>query len=532
MTTTTATMAEAIEAAKQGRRTVLRCPAHDDTNPSLSVAPGTEQDVVFHCHANCRAEDIVEAAGLEWADVCAEQQEQTTEVWTPFGTTHSGNVYPYHDEHGTLAYEVVRVPLDGGKKFIQRVPDPTERSGYRWKLDGVERLCYRLPQVIEAIANGNTIHIAEGEKDVHSLLRVIPEGDEATCNSGGAGKWLGSYSHHFAGAQVVIYVDADDPGRAHAREVREMLTEHHARVRMVEPPAGLMPSGKPIKDITDHLTAGRGLDDLLETTPESMVEKARTGVDILDLIHRPRHQVEWAIEGTLAKGERLLLVGGEGSGKSTLCRQISVCTAAGLHPFTLNDIEAKRVLFIDGENHPQQTADSWVNFVGLAVAHKKPIQPGMLTVLEEWDSERDLSTKTGRDWLNERVWAYKPDLVVLGPLTNLVQRDLKEYEIVHRLRQTINGIRAVCNSAIIMEHHVPLRSGNDAKREFRPYGSGLFLRWPDFGYAMQPTDENGVYEWRKNRGDRVRGRAWPTILREGRTGHNSIEMPWMEGEPV
>jgi hypothetical protein len=530
VTTTTATMQEAIEAAKQGQRTVLRCPAHDDQNPSLSVSPGIEQDVVFHCHANCDPRAIVEAAGLEWGDVCAER-EQTQEVWTPFGP--ASHVYPYYDEHGSLAYEVLRIPVDGGgKKFMQRVPDPTERSGFRWNIEGVERLPYRLPQVIEAVARGGTIHIAEGEKDVHSLLRVIPEGDAATCNSGGAGKWLGSYSHHFAGASVVIYVDADDPGRAHAREVREMLMEHGARVRMVEPPAGRLPSGKPIKDITDHLLAGRGLDDLLETTPESMVDKARTGVDILDLIHRIRQPVEWAIEGTMAKGERLLLVGGEGYGKSTLLRQMGVCVAAGLHPFDLSEIEPKRVLFIDAENHPQQTIDSWTNFVGLCVRHERPLQPGMLTVLEEWDSERDLSGNSGKDWLNERVWAYRPDLVILGPLTNLVERDLKEYEVVNRLRKTINAIRDVCNSAIIMEHHAPLRTGNDSTREWRPYGSGLFLKWPDFGYAMQPTEDKGTYEWRKFRGARVRGRNWPETLREGTTGANSIEFPWMSGGPV
>jgi hypothetical protein len=524
-------MAEAIENAKQGRGTVLRCPAHEDSNPSLSVSPGIEQPVIFKCHAGCDPKDIVEQAGLDWADVCAEREEDL-EVWTPKGP--ASRVYPYHDEHGTLAYEVVRIPdpETGGKSFMQRVPNPAARSGYDWKLEGVERLCYRLPQVIEAIGQGGTIHIAEGEKDVHSLLSVIPAGDEATCNSGGAGKWLGSYSHHFAGAVVTIYVDADDPGRAHAREVRDMLTEHGARVRMVEPPAGRLPSGKAIKDVTDHLLAGRGLDDMLETTPESMIEKARTGVDITDLIKRIRQPTEWAIENTLALGERLLLVGGEGVGKSTLCRQIAVCVGAGLHPFDLDEIEPKRVLFIDGENHPNQTQDSWANFVGLAVAHKRPIQPGMLTVLEEWDSERDLSSSSGRDWLKERVWAYRPQLVVLGPLTNLVDRDLKEYEVVNRLRLTINGIRDVCNSAIIMEHHPPLKSGNDAKREFRPYGSGLFLKWPDFGYALQPTDDDGKYEWRKFRGARVRGRSWPSTLCEGSTHHNSIEFPWMAGAPL
>lgn len=528
MTTTATSMTEAIEAAKQGTKTIMRCPAHDDTTPSLSISPGTDQPVVFHCHANCDPRDIVEAAHLQWEEVCAEREE-AADIWTPAGS--ASHVYPYHDEQGTLLYEVLRVPIDGGrKKFIQRQPGAGGK--YVWNLDGVRRVPYRLPQVLEAVKAGRIIHVAEGEKDVHSLLKVIEDGEEATCNSGGAGKWLAEFTPHFSGAQVVVYADADDTGRAHARSVREMLMEAGARVRMVEPPAGLTRAGRPIKDVTDHLNNGGTLDSLLETTPESQIEKARTGLDVLDLITRQREATEWAIEGTLAKGERLLLVGAEGSGKSTLCRQIGVCVSAGLHPFTLDAITPKRVLFIDGENHPTQTVDSWTNFVGLMARHAHPIERGMLTILEEWDAERDLTSISGRDWLNERVWAYRPDLVILGPLTNLVQRDLREYEIVHRLRQTINGIRSVCNSAIVMEHHAPLRGGGEAQREYRPYGSGLFLKWPDFGFAMQPTEERGVYEWRKNRGDRVRGRRWPSVIREGRQQHNSIELPWMEGDPI
>jgi DNA-binding transcriptional ArsR family regulator len=42
-----------------------RCPAHDDRTPSLSVADGVE-GVIFHCHAGCTPEDVLNAMGLEW----------------------------------------------------------------------------------------------------------------------------------------------------------------------------------------------------------------------------------------------------------------------------------------------------------------------------------------------------------------------------------------------------------------------------------------------------------------------------------
>src|SRR4051794_38704145 len=45
-----------------------RCPAHDDGTPSLSVNLG-DKGVVLHCHAGCRAEDVVAALGLQMFDL-------------------------------------------------------------------------------------------------------------------------------------------------------------------------------------------------------------------------------------------------------------------------------------------------------------------------------------------------------------------------------------------------------------------------------------------------------------------------------
>jgi replicative DNA helicase len=99
------------------------------------------------------------------------------------------------------------------------------------------------------------------------------------------------------------------------------------------------------------------------------------------------------------------------------------------------------------------------------------------------------------------------------------------------LRDTIDASRRICNSAIIMEHHAPKRGNGDKVREVTAYGSGLFLKWPDFGFAMVPSDHPdhvGTYVWEPMRGPRVRGRAWPMALRTGKA--NTDEWPWEECE--
>ena len=48
-----------------------RCPAHDDRDPSLSVADKGDR-IVIHCHAGCETRDVLEAMGLSWSDVFSE----------------------------------------------------------------------------------------------------------------------------------------------------------------------------------------------------------------------------------------------------------------------------------------------------------------------------------------------------------------------------------------------------------------------------------------------------------------------------
>jgi 5S rRNA maturation endonuclease (ribonuclease M5) len=214
-----------------------RCPAHDDSNASLSVNRGTNGAVVLHCHAGCRVDDVLCAIGMTKADLFDEAPKPKNEIVA---------TYDYTDEHGELLFQVVRLyPKD----FRQRRPDGN--GGWEWKMTGTRRVPYRLPRVIDAVKNGYTVFIVEGEKDVHALEAA---GEVATCNPGGAGKWRAEYAEHFTGADVVIVADKDRPGRIHARRVADSLEGKADRVVITEAVEG--------KDAADHLAAGYSADDL------------------------------------------------------------------------------------------------------------------------------------------------------------------------------------------------------------------------------------------------------------------------------
>lgn len=169
----------------------------------------------------------------------------------------------YHDVDGKLAFEVCRLEPKG---FRQRRPDPAKPGNWQWNLKGVELVPYRLPEVIKAGTAGETIFIAEGEKDVAAL---VVNGFTATCNAGGALKWKESFANYFKGAKVVcIIADKDIPGRKHAAAVAANVSGKAQSVKVIELPDI---AGSPVKDAHDFFAAG-GTAEQLRVIEETATE--------------------------------------------------------------------------------------------------------------------------------------------------------------------------------------------------------------------------------------------------------------------
>jgi hypothetical protein len=162
-------------------------------------------------------------------------------------------VYDYCDEKGELLFQVVRFEP---KDFRQRKPDG--HGGWIWKLGDTRRIPYRLPELLRAVAAGETIFIPEGEKDVDNLRAV---GLEATTSPGGVKKWRNEYSNHLCGADVVVLVDNDAPGREHADQVAASLRGIAKRIRVLDIGKN-WPSCPDKGDISDWLSAGGSAEKL------------------------------------------------------------------------------------------------------------------------------------------------------------------------------------------------------------------------------------------------------------------------------
>ena len=170
----------------------------------------------------------------------------------------------YRDEGGRILYRVVRGPIKNGKKTFGQNPPDVNGGWVKGKgaMDGVRRVLFRLPELLAADPS-RPVFVVEGEKDVFRLAAV---GLVGTTNPGGAGKWGkcqeqgdGVFSEPLRGRDVVILPDNDLPGRRHAADVAQRLSDIAASIRIVE-----LPDLPEHGDVSDWLSNGGSAGKLKE----------------------------------------------------------------------------------------------------------------------------------------------------------------------------------------------------------------------------------------------------------------------------
>jgi hypothetical protein len=197
-----------------------------------------------------------------------------------------------------------------------------------WNLDGIERVLYRLPELLAADPDALNF-VAEGEKDVD---RLVDQGLVATTNPEGAGKWRDQYTAVLKGRHVVILQDNDHPGRKHAEKVARAMYGEAASVKVV-----MLPDLPEEGDVSEWLDAGnsvvellRIVDEMPEWEPPSPAadtpDEFEVGTILSEVVEEA---VEWLWEGRIPLGKLTVVDGDPGTGKSALTIDLAARVSTG-----------------------------------------------------------------------------------------------------------------------------------------------------------------------------------------------------------
>lgn len=226
----------------------------------------------------------------------------------------------------------------------------------------------------------------------------------------------------------------------------------------------------------------------------------------------------FTIPGMLQRNERLVLTGSEGGGKSVFVYQLLTGAAFGINSLSMEHHEPQRVLFFDVENNEFQARSNLDKIVPVLQEMAPKVTP-------EWRSMKRrvvnlLDTRDKADVIR-RIVHYSPDILYMGTAYKLTDITDETHRSVRAIQSVVDRIREEIDCTVVIEHHAGHGFNND-RNGMRPEGSSYWLRWPDFGYGMQPLQmPNGrLMRLRPWRGDRVMGRNFPVAIKSGSV------LPW------
>jgi replicative DNA helicase len=234
----------------------------------------------------------------------------------------------------------------------------------------------------------------------------------------------------------------------------------------------------------------------------------------------------WVIPGCLRQHEVYAVTGSEGLGKSMYLRQIGVCCASGVHPFTgipgLGMVR-QSVLALDLQEDEVDMASELTKLRRAAQGYEEGwyhavSQPGGI----------DLLSPGGQRFMEGLLAKYRPQLVLCGPVNSMFRspegRKRYDEDVIEELRAVLVEMMARYGFALILEGHAGNQRQHD--EDWRIRGSSVWRSWPAFSHGLRQVGDGAADKGRevdviRARHDRYRGRAWPTKLYE-----KPGKLPW------
>lgn len=210
-----AAVAHELGGRKAGTGFVARCPAHDDTKPSLTLADGKNGDLVWRCQAGCTQDEVRDALGARGL-LNGQGREQRPE-FSIAGIGAPVHVWTYHDATGRELLKVARYETPSGKDIRP------------WRPDGAKWICKTLPAPrplygLDLLAQRPDVPVlvVEGEKCADAARTLLDRYVVITWPGGAKAAPKADWTP-LRGRRVTIWPDADPAGHAAAKTIVGLL---------------------------------------------------------------------------------------------------------------------------------------------------------------------------------------------------------------------------------------------------------------------------------------------------------------------
>lgn len=452
-------LTKALNGRWSGNAGTASCPAHTDKRPSLGI---TERDgkVLFKCHAGCPQDMVIDAlrARQLWPEaptMTSSRRSAPERKAAPSVTSlpahpelgPPGATFNYYDVAGQLIGMVCRWDKNGSKELR---PATVENGGWRWCHFPTPRPLYELPDIVAH--ENKPVLLVEGEKTADAGRELV-DSHVATTWPGGTGAISYVDWSPLQGRDIILWPDADEPGKAAMRNISEQLTAVGARrVRIVKLPDGL-PKGW---DLADQIPDGLDPVALINGAPDMAAERI-AGLSIItaaDLAVQEFPTPKWAIPGLVPEGLSIL-AGRPKTGKSWMALDFAVAVAAGSEALGNIKCDEGDVLLLALEDTARR-----LNGRLKAVLQGKPA-PSRLNIATNWKRADAGGLEDLRAWLTAHRDARAVIIDTLQMMRGQAKRDEGVYAGDYAAISSFKKLADEFTVPIVLLHHLRKESSID-----------------------------------------------------------------------
>lgn len=484
------------------------CPAHEDSNPSLSIND-SENGVLVHCHSGCAQEAVLAALRAQGIDIRRQkdngaQREEMHSDQLTVEILAAAKKLPaefligngVHDEGGRVAFDYLTTDAKPFRKKYRKALGGNR--GFAMS-PGEGLLPYGLWRLQQMLANDGRVILCEGETDALTLWH---HGFTAL-GIPGANQWRDEWAQFIPeGSKVYATIEPDEAAKKFESDLRKSpLANRLSFIYMtdaIKDPNVLHVS---LYD-TDETAFVERFEALIQKAEPAVVQPIQP-LRWAALANQTPPTREWAIDHWFGMGHVTLLAGAGGLGKTSIAQAMASCISLQ-RDYLDNVPKPRRVLMWACEDDADEL---WRRQIAIAHALNVPLKDFENTfILMPYDGE-DVELCAAKDGaiavspmletLRQQIGDYSADAVILDNIARLYGcNENDRHQVTSFIAMLTKAARPTGAALMLLGH--PAKGPNSEYSGSTAWEGAVRARLylgrnlPDQEPAEEPKEDDGI----------------------------------------